>query len=593
MWEKVGIVTEETFDDGDMWSPGDRSIARLINAIKASEIALPQFQRRSVWGKANWLPFLTAVLLNRPTGTLLLLEVGDDEPAFEPRPLDGAPALRAGRINDFLLDGQQRCTTLYRALEIGFRHGRGDGMKNFVVDVGSALERGELTEEDFELRSAERIPGAAELARTGRVAIKTLARMDDATAWANSYAAATGDDFQEVLTRVKRTIPGFFSLASYKFPVLTIDKRTPLDVVVDIFEGMNRRGQRLNQFDLMVARLYKERVDGSHYDLRTEWADALEDATNLKRLGIEEEDGMLPLQLIAMQLARLPVALRPRGIKGISNQSVLEIPPDQVIGAPNPTIPNLDLKASVRAMDEAAHFLIMNCGVVSRSLLPQISMLIPLADQFLKPAADRLSIGNMKRWFFASGFSIEYYGSVNSYAYKHCIQLDEWSRDPKRPPSSVAEFDADRARKLDLKQEMSREGAILGTTLMALLIAGGALDWVKGQFFMTNINGEAEAHHVVPEKALNRDFGLKAGDRRPIAGLTPISKTQNGHFGARMPSEVLPELGRDADEILNSHVIDRRALENAVDKASYDAFLAERERSLREYIIQKLGLGSG
>jgi hypothetical protein len=72
----------------------------------------------------------------------------------------------------------------------------------------------------------------------------------------------------------------------------------------------------------------------------------------------------------------------------------------QVIGDPGAPLPDLDLTVAVRALDEAAAFLMKHCGVAAPSLLPQQAMLLPLADQFLRSESKRLSDADLKRWFF-------------------------------------------------------------------------------------------------------------------------------------------------------------------------------------------------
>src|SRR5690606_20203461 len=102
-----------------MWDVGERTITDLVQMIEESRLALPQFERPSVWGKANWIPFLHTVLLGRPTGTLLLLEATEDQ-LLNPRKLDTAPDIDPTTVNWLLLDGQQRMTTLYRSIRTNF-----------------------------------------------------------------------------------------------------------------------------------------------------------------------------------------------------------------------------------------------------------------------------------------------------------------------------------------------------------------------------------------------------------------------------------------------------------------------------------------
>ena len=155
-----------------MWSIDKRSVRDLIQNVLMSQLALPQFQRESVWGKADWTPFLVTVLRGRPTGTLLLLETNEDVENFAPRAIDGAPTVDRKKLKWLLLDGQQRMTTLFRALEIGFKVGT--SQQEAVLDVKSVLKRGSLSDEDLSFVKAGDVADHIALAATGKVALKTL-----------------------------------------------------------------------------------------------------------------------------------------------------------------------------------------------------------------------------------------------------------------------------------------------------------------------------------------------------------------------------------------------------------------------------------
>jgi hypothetical protein len=580
-----------------MWDTGTISIAEMIQHVNSSTIGLPQFQRLSVWGKTDWLPFLKTVLLDRPAGTLLLLEARDDTSEFAPRQIEGGPVLGVKSLKWLLLDGQQRTTTIYKVFVTGIKASK-SLQKEFVLDVKGALDRGELLEGDLDLVNASKITNVTKLAESGKVALKTL--MDDAQrmVWMNSYAAKIdpkdpNSGLARLIAALNEVVPAFNSIASYKFPVLEVKSSAPLDVIVDIFEGMNRRGQKLNQFDLMVARLYKPLSPKKYYDLRGEFENALAGAAKLKLLGVTEEDGLLPLQLIAMQLTRLPDGARPPGIKGLSTRDVLEIPSGQIIGPPssNRPYPTLDLHKAMEALEWAADFLYMHCGVISARLLPQQSMLLPLADQYLM-GAGRLSNAELKRWFFAVGLSIDYYGSVNSYAARDCRMLYEWAKasDRSKVPANVSQLSKTSVAAIDFTQPMSREGSILGSSLMALLIADGAKDWKPGQLAVKDQGQSVDFHHAVPENVLKNIVSQKA-DRRPIANFAPITDATNRSLGDDEPRKVAKMLDKDAGPIFKSHHIEQTLYEAAGDdKKSFDTFLANRNEALKKFVIKALGL---
>lgn len=567
-----------------MWDVGERTITDLVQMIEESRLALPQFQRPSVWGKANWIPFLHTVLLGRPTGTLLLLEATEDQ-LLNPRKLDTAPDIDPTTVNWLLLDGQQRMTTLYRSIRTNFGT---SARRQVVIDVQSAVNKGELLEDHLDLVNSQQIGGHAELAERGLVDFPTLFDRQKRGGWRhtfiNKHFDGDAETFESALAEIA---PGLDDIASYRFPVLEIKRDTPLDVVADIFEGMNRRGQPLNKFDLMVARLYQRISDTEYYDLRDAWETALADALHLGRLGIDKDDGMLPLQLIAKQVSRLHPEVRGR-VKGLTSGDALELPPQQVIGGPNAPMPGLDLAAAVKALDRAAEFLIKHCGVVAPRLLPQQAMLLPLADQFLRPDDRRLGNAELKRWFFAVSLRIDYYGSVNTYADRDCDQLTRWADEGREPPY-VQAFTRSSVDQIDLTMAFTREGNILGRAVMALLVQQGASDWAPGQLKVRDYD-LIDFHHVVPEQKLKRWY-KRTEDRRPIAALTPLWATTNRSIGTKSASDVILDLGAEAEEILASHEVDSQlAREAHKSEKAFRKFVEDRERRLKAFIATSLGL---
>lgn len=579
-----------------MWDVGTVTIGQLISRINNSSIGLPQFQRKSVWTKKDWTPFLTTLLRGRPTGTLLLLGVGNDGQEFAPREIEDGPPIDPSHLKWLLLDGQQRTTTVFKALKSGFGD-KGKPKKEFVLDVKAAIDAGELLEEHLELTNSSRIPVIKKLAKLGQVTLRTLMDDEERASWLATFSQTFFDGpIDETIKlstkKINETIPGFASMSGYEFPILEIKGDTPLDVVVDIFESMNRRGQKLNQFDLMVARVYKPIGENGFYDLRSKFEEMLSNSKNLQLLGIEEEDGMLPLQLIAMQVFRME-AVKPPRLTGLANKDVLEVPIDQIIGQPfrKPHDPKLNFDRAMEALEQAADFLVKYCGVRSQQMLPQKSMLLPIADQYLLEKELQLQPHLLKRWFFSVGLLQEYYGGVNAFAFRDCKALREWGKDPEgATPSVVERLDKAVVSSLNLRNPMSREGDILGKSLMCLLVAQGCLDWQKGQTPVQNLEGRVDFHHMVPEKKL-KSFYKDRDDRRPIANFTPILQATNASLSDDLPPDVIQRLGPASLAILQSHHISKDIFSQAAEsRDAFEKMLLDREKRLQTFVVEALGL---
>ena len=140
----------------------------------------------------------------------------------------------AGDYVHFVLDGQQRITSLIAALR-GEKILRGDGRKE---DFGSILA-------DLEAKEGEPIvrmdDGKAE--RRSTIGLKMLydGKLTDLTKYDTKY--------HEKLTKYSDT------LKAYAFSVIEIDD-APIHVATEIFTRMNEGGTRLSTFEIMVAKTY-------------------------------------------------------------------------------------------------------------------------------------------------------------------------------------------------------------------------------------------------------------------------------------------------------------------------------------------------
>ena len=92
-------------------------LSKLLDQLGNGAIQLPDFQRGYKWDEERIRALLVTVTLGHPLGVLMLLQTGNDQVRFKPKPIEGAPPQAATVEPDLLLlDGQQRLTSLYQSL---------------------------------------------------------------------------------------------------------------------------------------------------------------------------------------------------------------------------------------------------------------------------------------------------------------------------------------------------------------------------------------------------------------------------------------------------------------------------------------------
>ena len=89
-------------------------LSELLKKIRRGDLQLPEFQRDYVWGEEAIISLLSSIAKGYPVGALLTLKRGG-EVDFKPRGIEGTQ-VSSIEPEELLLDGQQRVTSLFKAL---------------------------------------------------------------------------------------------------------------------------------------------------------------------------------------------------------------------------------------------------------------------------------------------------------------------------------------------------------------------------------------------------------------------------------------------------------------------------------------------
>ena len=92
------------------------SLHDILKVISNGGYQLPEFQRGWVWDDVHIVSLLASVSLSYPIGAVMMLENGNPDVRFKPRPVEGVELENEKEPERFILDGQQRLTSLYQAL---------------------------------------------------------------------------------------------------------------------------------------------------------------------------------------------------------------------------------------------------------------------------------------------------------------------------------------------------------------------------------------------------------------------------------------------------------------------------------------------
>lgn len=214
-------------------TPGALQYGTLIANIEQGIIKIPQFQRKFVWSLEQTAKLLDSILKGYPIGTFILWQT--DEKLRSIRNIGGIalPDTPEGHFVQYVLDGQQRMTSLYVSLK---------GVK-IADDNGKDIDYGEIYV-DFEAPLDEPVVITDVSGRDPDEIIKFTDLLTGGYALAAKYP--------NYLTKLDEYSNAF---KTYLFSDILV-ANAPIDVATEIFTRINVGGKPLSVFEIMVAKTY-------------------------------------------------------------------------------------------------------------------------------------------------------------------------------------------------------------------------------------------------------------------------------------------------------------------------------------------------
>jgi len=213
----------------------DTTLRRMMTEMSNGEYRIPEFQREYVWAKPDVTSLFDSVYNSYPIGSIFAWKVPDDMNRFfrKLRQLDQPPLEETNREISFILDGQQRLTSLYLGLK---------GLEFNDYDYSRVVF--DIDNEEFILSSgsADRLVSMSEVWDDEK-------RMEVTTGMSDQRRMTVQDCYNQ--------------FNNYKLPVIEVDTRN-FEEVIDIFERINQEGQDLSRFDIVHANIWSEEFNLRH-----------------------------------------------------------------------------------------------------------------------------------------------------------------------------------------------------------------------------------------------------------------------------------------------------------------------------------------
>lgn len=573
-------------------TPKTESILSIYKNINDKEIVLPEFQRDFVWDIVKTYDlfdslvkdiFIGSVIYGVPSFEITVRDIDD-----RPRKGDGSrkklgiksftleeieSRVQTGNFR-ILLDGQQRLTSIYRALkgidEVWFickKNGELPYDKKFnELSLEDILY--EFAGQEDDTRLSFRINNAYEIIEKGYfdedIKNKYFNKL--------SYLAGKSEEEKNILFKkyllLSRKLNDLFKadkLLSY-YLLKTNSERFAL-----FFERSNSKGIQLNFIDILAAKLYVG------FNLREK---------------IEYFEDNNPNYYLNREIIVRSIAYLVNEGKDIDRSSILA---------------KLNYKHFVeywepvcKAYKDTIDFLFKNHFILSQSWMPYENMIIPLIIFNIEIGGDFSQMNEyqyefIKYWYWASIFSQRYTSSSNEMIMQDAKVLANLGKNKKINDKLYFMKLRSLVTNSDDLISYSKKGSVIYQGILNLInySSAGLIDWKNSS--RLGFNSKLEDHHIFPKEYLKIKYKdeMIPSEIDTVVNRTLIPKITNIKIGKKAPSVYLGELIKDnpkLDQSLINHLIPIEIIDQKYDD-KYDAFKKNRAESIfnliNEMVIKK------
>jgi len=315
----------------------------LFTDIDTGRIKIPKFQREFVWDKNQTANLIDSIIKGYPVGTFILWKTRDELRYFKNIGNIELPSIPKGDAAYYVLDGQQRITSLY-AVRKGAIISK-DGIEIDYRDIYINLDiDAEIDEEVVitEILNDHTCISVHDLLKGSLVEL------------VKKY---NNDIHLERIDNYKKRLTG------YDFSTIVISDY-PIDIACEVFTRINTGGTELTLFEIMVAKTYDQ---NKKFDLSEKYDYLINnngDGKDLEDVGFDTIPSSTVLQCISAHL-----------IKQIRRRDILKLKKEKVINSWGIVIDGL-----FTAID----YIRTHLRIPVSKLLPYNTLLVPFTYFFIR-----------------------------------------------------------------------------------------------------------------------------------------------------------------------------------------------------------------
>lgn len=520
--------------------PDSKKYTDLISEIQKGQIKIPKFQRDFVWSIDKTAKLLDSILKGYPIGTFILWETNERLNDIKNIGNLVLPPVPDDIKVQYVLDGQQRITSLYAAF-LGASIQK-EGEKK-ITNYGSIFVdlEGDIDNNDEQIIVSEQ-------PETKNISLKDLLN--------SKYSDLRENYSNEDIDKIQEYKETF---TSYDFSTVVLRKED-IDSAIEVFTRINTGGQTLTLFEIMSAKTYDEE---QKFDMQDRFQKLLK---QLEVSKYETISSTVILNVLGLILSKNKECKR-KVVLQLDKQSIIDIWDDVI-----------------SSLKESIDYFRSVYRIPVSTLLPYDALLVPFSYFFYyhkeKPKGEQIKY--LEEFFWRISLSYRYSSSTESKLAQDIKRIDQ-ILNGERP--NYDELKVFLSSPRDLIDTNFSAGNSYCKAVLCLLAYSEPKDFQdNGKVILDNswlkMANSKNYHHFFPKSYLRKQ-GI--GNENSIVNITLVGADLNKRkIRAKAPSIYIQDFLDENAELhksIKSHLIDNID-DFGIHSDDYSVFLEKRATSI-------------
>ena len=520
--------------------PDSKKYTDLISEIQKGQIKIPKFQRDFVWSIDKTAKLLDSILKGYPIGTFILWETNERLNDIKNIGNLVLPPVPDDIKVQYVLDGQQRITSLYAAF-LGASIQK-EGEKK-ITNYGSIFVdlEGDIDNNDEQIIVSEQ-------PETKNISLKDLLN--------SKYSDLRENYSNEDIDKIQEYKETF---TSYDFSTVVLRKED-IDSAIEVFTRINTGGQTLTLFEIMSAKTYDEE---QKFDMQDRFQKLLK---QLEVSKYETISSTVILNVLGLILSKNKECKR-KVVLQLDKQSIIDIWDDVI-----------------SSLKESIDYFRSVYRIPVSTLLPYDALLVPFSYFFYyqkeKPKGKQIKY--LEEFFWRISLSYRYSSSTESKLAQDIKRIDQ-ILNGERP--NYDELKVFLSSPRDLIDTNFSAGNSYCKAVLCLLAYSEPKDFQdNGKVILDNswlkMANSKNYHHFFPKSYLKKQ-GI--GNENSIVNITLVGADLNKRkIRAKAPSIYIQDFLDENAELhksIKSHLIDNID-DFGIHSDDYSVFLEKRATSI-------------